>query len=117
MLFDLRASLAVFLVALPLALGVAVASGCPPIAGIMTSLVGGLLVGPVSGSPLQASGAAAGLGVTMLQATQRYDFANVVVTALVVFSVDLMAGVGVALAMVKKLSSPEERLASFAGRR
>lgn len=58
---DLKASLLVFLVALPLALGVAQASGYPPVAGLITSIVGGLVVGWVSGAPLQVSGAAAGL--------------------------------------------------------
>ncbi|MEO8588879.1 MAG: SulP family inorganic anion transporter [Flavobacteriales bacterium] len=58
---DLPASLVVFLVALPLCLGVALASGAPPIAGLIAGVVGGILVGSLSGSPVGVSGPAAGL--------------------------------------------------------
>lgn len=58
---DLFASVVVFLVALPLCIGIAQASGLPPEAGIVTGVVGGLLVGLLAGSPLQVSGPAAGL--------------------------------------------------------
>lgn len=58
---DLPASLVVFLVALPLCLGIAVACGAPPVSGIIAGVVGGLLVGAASGSPLGVSGPAAGL--------------------------------------------------------
>lgn len=60
---DLLASVVVFLVALPLCLGVAIASGMPPAAGIVTGILGGLVVGSFAGSPLQVSGPAAGLTV------------------------------------------------------
>jgi MFS superfamily sulfate permease-like transporter len=60
---DLLASLVVFLVALPLCMGVALASGAPVAAGLVTGIVGGLLVGTFAGSPLQVSGPAAGLTV------------------------------------------------------
>lgn len=59
--YDLPASMVVFLVALPLCLGIAVASGAPPIAGLITGIVGGLVVAWASGSPLSVSGPAAGL--------------------------------------------------------
>ena len=58
---DLLASLVVFMVALPLCIGIAQACGLPAEAGIVTGIVGGLLVGAVAGSPLQVSGPAAGL--------------------------------------------------------
>jgi MFS superfamily sulfate permease-like transporter len=58
---DLPASLVVFLVALPLCLGIAVASGAPPVAGLIAGVVGGIVVGVLSGSPLGVSGPAAGL--------------------------------------------------------
>lgn len=58
---DLPASLVVFLVALPLCLGIAVASGAPPIAGIIAGIIGGIVVGAASGSSLGVSGPAAGL--------------------------------------------------------
>lgn len=62
---DLFASVVVFLVALPLCMGIAVASGAPPAAGIITGIIGGLVVGSLAGSPLQVSGPAAGLTVIM----------------------------------------------------
>ncbi|HCN45970.1 MAG TPA: SulP family inorganic anion transporter, partial [Pseudomonas sp.] len=49
---DLLASVVVFLVALPLCMGIAIASGMPPAKGLITGIVGGLLVGWLAGSPL-----------------------------------------------------------------
>lgn len=63
---DLLASLVVFMVALPLCIAIASACGVPPELGIITGIVGGLIVGPLSGSPLQVSGPAAGLIVLMI---------------------------------------------------
>jgi MFS superfamily sulfate permease-like transporter len=63
---DVLASVVVFLVALPLCMGVAIASGLPPTAGIITGIVGGIVVGYFTGSPLQVSGPAAGLTVLVL---------------------------------------------------
>lgn len=59
--FDVPASVVVFLVALPLCLGIAVASDAPPLSGLIAGIVGGLLVGVLSGSPTAVSGPAAGL--------------------------------------------------------
>lgn len=61
--YDVPASLVVFLVALPLSLGIAVASDAPALAGLIAAIVGGLVAGAVGGSPLQVSGPAAGLTV------------------------------------------------------
>lgn len=61
--YDLPASLVVFLVALPLSLGIAVASDAPALAGLIAAIVGGILAGALGGSPLQVSGPAAGLTV------------------------------------------------------
>ncbi|ONH61064.1 carbonic anhydrase [Frankia sp. CcI49] len=58
---DLEASVVVFLVALPLSLGIAVASGAPVVAGIIAAVVGGVVAGALGGVPLQVSGPAAGL--------------------------------------------------------
>jgi MFS superfamily sulfate permease-like transporter len=60
---DLLSSVVVFLVALPLCMGIAMASGVPPAAGILTGILGGLVVGTLCGCPLQVSGPAAGLTV------------------------------------------------------
>jgi MFS superfamily sulfate permease-like transporter len=69
---DFLASIVVFLVALPLCMGIAIASGVPPVVGLITGMVGGLIVGVLSGSPLQVSGPAAGLAVLVWEEVQRY---------------------------------------------
>ncbi|MGW7201211.1 SulP family inorganic anion transporter [Streptomyces chryseus] len=69
---DLTASLVVFLVALPLCVGVAVASGVPAELGLITGIVGGLVAGALPGSSLHVSGPAAGLTVLVYEAVQRY---------------------------------------------
>ncbi|RYY34173.1 MAG: SulP family inorganic anion transporter [Sphingobacteriaceae bacterium] len=58
---DLPASIVVFLVALPLCLGIALASGAPLFAGLLTGIIGGIVVGALSGSQLSVAGPAAGL--------------------------------------------------------
>lgn len=62
---DLPASIVVFFVALPLCLGIALASGAPLFSGIIAGIVGGIVVGFASGSPLGVSGPAAGLSVVV----------------------------------------------------
>lgn len=69
---DAFASVVVFLVALPLCMGIAVASGVPPAAGIITGIIGGLIVGALAGSPLQVSGPAAGLTVIVFEIIQEH---------------------------------------------
>src|SRR6185369_10043542 len=58
---DLPAGLSVFLVALPLCLGIALASGAPLYSGLLSGIIGGVVVSLISGSPLAVSGPAAGL--------------------------------------------------------
>ncbi len=65
---DAPASIVVFLVALPLCLGIALASGAPLFAGIIAGVIGGLVVAPISGSALMVSGPAAGLTAIVLAA-------------------------------------------------
>ncbi|WP_078890560.1 SulP family inorganic anion transporter [Streptomyces maremycinicus] len=69
---DLFASFTVFLVALPLCTGIAVASGVPAELGLVTGIVGGLVVGALPGGSLRVSGPAAGLTVLVHEAVQRY---------------------------------------------
>lgn len=65
---DLPASIIVFFVAVPLCLGIALASGAPLFSGIIAGIVGGIVVGLISGSPLGVSGPAAGLAVIVFSA-------------------------------------------------
>ncbi len=63
---DLPSSIVVFLVALPLCLGIALASGAPLFAGLITGIIGGIVTSSISGSQLSVSGPAAGLTVIVL---------------------------------------------------
>ncbi len=72
---DLPASIVVFLVALPLCLGIALASGAPFFSGIISGIIGGIVIGSLSGSKLSVSGPAAGLAALVLAAiTNIGDF-------------------------------------------
>lgn len=68
---DIPASIVVFFVAIPLCLGIALASGAPLFAGLISGIVGGIIVGSISGSSLGVSGPAAGLAVIVLNAIQE----------------------------------------------
>ncbi len=81
---DLPASLVVFLIAIPLSLGIALASGAPIMAGLIAAVAGGVVVGLLGGSPLQVSGPAAGL--TVLVFTQVQQFGWPVVCAITVLA-------------------------------
>ncbi|MBX9573703.1 MAG: SulP family inorganic anion transporter [Candidatus Obscuribacterales bacterium] len=72
---DFLASLVVFLVALPLCMGVAIASGMPPASGLLTGIVGGLVVGAVSGSPFQVSGPTVSLALIVWEIVHRFGVA------------------------------------------
>ncbi len=71
---DVSASIAVFLIALPLSLGIALATGAPLQAGLVAAAVGGIVVGRLGGAPLQVSGPAAGLTVVTAELIQRYGW-------------------------------------------
>ncbi len=73
---ELMASVVVFLVALPLCMGIAIASGVPPALGLVSGIVGGLVVGSLGGAPLQVSGPAAGLAVLVWQFVEKYGLAS-----------------------------------------
>jgi len=68
--YDLPAGVVLFLLALPLSLGVALASGAPLISGLISGIVGGLMVSWLSGSQLSVSGPAAGLTLLVLNGIQ-----------------------------------------------
>ncbi|MCW0216560.1 MAG: bifunctional SulP family inorganic anion transporter/carbonic anhydrase [Pseudonocardia sp.] len=71
---DLPASLVVFLVAVPLSLGIALASGAPIMAGLIAGAVGGIVAGLLGGSPLAVSGPAAGLTVIVAGLVERFGW-------------------------------------------
>ena len=73
--YDLPASLVVFLVALPLSLGIAIASNAPILAGLIAAIVGGIVAGCLGGSPLQVSGPAAGLTVIVADLVSQFGWA------------------------------------------
>ena len=90
---DVVASLVVFLVALPLCMGIAIASGVPPEQGIITGIVGGMIVGPIAGSPLQVSGSAAGLAVIVWELVHEYGIEMLGPILLLAGLFQLLAGV------------------------
>ena len=71
---DLPSSVVVFLVALPLCLGIALASGAAPVAGIIAGIIGGIIVAPISGSQVGVSGPAAGLAVIVFDGIKDVGF-------------------------------------------
>jgi MFS superfamily sulfate permease-like transporter len=96
---DLPAGLVVFLVALPLCLGIALASGAPLFSGIIAGIVGGIVVAFASGSALSVSGPAAGLtvivlnGITTLGSYDQFLVAVVIAGILQIILGILKAGV------------------------
>ncbi|MEV6551337.1 SulP family inorganic anion transporter [Streptomyces sp. NPDC051597] len=89
---DFLASIVVFLVAVPLCVGVAVASGVPAELGLVTGIVGGLLTGLMPGSSLQVSGPAAGLTVLVFEAVSEFGVAALGVIVLLAGLLQLAMG-------------------------
>jgi MFS superfamily sulfate permease-like transporter len=95
--YDFKSSLVVFLVALPLCLGIAVASGAPPMSGLIAGIIGGIVVGAISGSHVSVSGPAAGLTVIVLDSisslgTLELFLAAVVVSGLIQMAIGFLKG-------------------------
>jgi len=89
---DLPAGLVVFLVSLPLSLGIALASGAPIFSGIISGIIGGIIVGALSGSPLGVSGPAAGLAVIVMVAIQQFGFEAFLAAVVIAGVIQLILG-------------------------
>lgn len=81
---DLPASIVVFFVAVPLCLGIALASGAPLFSGLIAGIVGGIVVGAISDSSLGVSGPAAGLAIIVLHAIQDLGAFEIFLVAVVI---------------------------------
>ena len=82
--YDFPAGLVVFLVALPLCLGIALASGAPLLSGIISGIIGGIVVGLLSGSHTSVSGPAAGLAAVVLASITRLGTFELFSAALII---------------------------------
>jgi carbonic anhydrase len=91
--YDLPASLVVFLVALPLSLGIAIASGAPLMAGLIAAVVGGIVAGSVGGSALQVSGPAAGLTVVVAGLIEDFGWQMTCVITICAGALQILFGV------------------------
>jgi len=89
---ELLASVVVFLVALPLCMGIAIASGMPPAKGLITGIIGGIVVGWLAGSPLQVSGPAAGLAVLVFEVVREHGMAMLGPILLLAGVLQILAG-------------------------
>lgn len=91
---DLPASIVVFFVALPLCLGIALASGAPLFSGLISGIIGGVIVGALSGSKIGVSGPAAGLAAIVLTAiTSLGGFENFLVAVVLAGIIQIVFGV------------------------
>src|ERR671912_1806771 len=91
---DVLASLVVFLIAIPLSLGIALASGAPIMAGLIAGIVGGLITGLIAGAPLQVTGPAAGLTAVVFGLVEQFGDWRLVAAAVVVGGI-IQIGLGV----------------------
>jgi carbonic anhydrase len=92
--YDLPAGIVVFLVALPLCLGIALASGAPLFSGIISGIIGGIVVGAISGSQTSVSGPAAGLAAVVLASITKLGAFEVLLAAvLIAGAIQLAMGV------------------------
>jgi len=89
---DILASVVVFFVALPLCMGIALASGVPVAAGLITGIIGGLVTGALAGCPLQVSGPAAGLTVIVYEIVQHLGLERLGLAVLVAGGFQIAAG-------------------------
>ena len=92
---DIPASIVVFLVALPLCLGIALASGAPLLSGVISGIIGGIVVGLLSHSQTSVSGPAAGLAAVVLSAITQLGSFDIFLTAVLIAGI-IQLGMGFA---------------------
>ena len=89
---DIPSSIVVFFVALPLCLGIALASGAPLFSGLIAGIVGGIIVGALSGSSLGVSGPAAGLAAIVLIAIGDLGFESFLLAVVLGGAIQILFG-------------------------
>lgn len=89
---DVLASIMVFLIALPLCMGIAIASGAPVSAGLVAGIVGGMVVAPLSGSPLQVSGPANGQTVIVAEIIRDHGLSALGAIVMIAGAIQIVAG-------------------------
>jgi len=89
---DLLAGSVVFVIAVPLSLGIGLASGMPPVSAIICAIIGGIIVGAISGAPIVVSGPAAGLSAMVLQFVNQFGVDAVYKIAIIAGIAQLLFG-------------------------
>lgn len=120
MQYDLPASLVVFLVALPLSLGIAIASDAPVLSGLIAAIVGGIFAGCIGGSPLQVSGPAAGLTVVVADLVSQFVWAVTCLITVIAGTLQIMleisriarAALAISPVVVHAMLAGDQRLAA-----
>ena len=90
---DIPAGIAIFFIAIPMSLGISLACGAPLYSGLIASILGGILVSPLSGSTLGISGAAAGLVVIMLGSIESLGFSAFLLTVFIAGICQIVMGI------------------------
>jgi MFS superfamily sulfate permease-like transporter len=90
---DWIASLVVFIVAMPLSLGIALASGATPAAGLITAIVGGIVAGLFAGAPLSVTGPAAGMTALVFQLVQKFGMEGLAIITFFAGLIQILFGV------------------------
>lgn len=90
---DLGPSVVVLLISIPLSMGIAIASGVPPARGLITAIVGGLIIASLSGAKLQVSGPSAGLAVMVLEVVHQYGLKGLAIVVPIMGVVQALAGI------------------------
>ena len=89
---NLGPSIIVLLISIPLSMGIAIACGVPPARGLVTAVIGGLVVGSLAGSPIQISGPSAGYAVMVLELVDRHGLESLAVVIPMLGLIQIVAG-------------------------